>query len=175
MSDESKEWSFTYAGPREAVDDGDCHECIALATKKSRKGPLAYAGLTEQEKRNCPANLIERRMAAGKLAWCPNHCGLKAALETHTILHVDGGPDDKRADHPSFRAFSAAVLDLVGKLPPEHTRVEVTGSGFVDPPDEKGVANAAKEGEEPKLVPTSSPHPTYAEFRMHVRVPRVQK
>ena len=35
-------WSFRYEGPPRPVDDGDCHECIAVATKKARKGPEAY-------------------------------------------------------------------------------------------------------------------------------------
>lgn len=197
MSTKNISWSFTYTGPRELVDDPDCHECLAIATKKSRKGPQAYTvpGATPEQleavKLNCPAHTIERRIAAGKRVWCPNHCGLKTALETHPILHVEGTASDGNRippDHkPSFDAFAAAVLAFVSTIPSEHKSVDVQGSAFEDPLAEQGYVEMVMvdgkptrfDREEHKdLVPvleaTSAPFPTYAEFRFSVRVPRAR-
>lgn len=36
-------WSFRYEGPPRFVDDPDCHGCLAVASKKCRKGEAAHA------------------------------------------------------------------------------------------------------------------------------------
>jgi hypothetical protein len=194
MSEES--WTFTYEGPISPAPDGDCPVCAAVATKKCWKGasahdvPGASAAENAANRMHCPSCFIERRLAAKKEVWCPNHCGIRTALETHTISNAEGGPDEQRASHPSFAAFSAAVLGIVASLPAAQTRAEVTGDGTVDLADSKGFIPMVTVGGErvrydydepghkglvPEHEPTSSPSPLYGEFRMHVRVPRATK
>jgi len=168
MPETTKRFSFKYEGPIAPVDDGNCDICIAIATKKCRKGKGAHevippltpeAGKTMTEtvarmakdmRDHCPSCVVERRIAEGKPVHCPNHAGLSAALEQHKGDH---------ADHhaAAFDAFAKDVLEHVAEVGKAHTGVVVQGGGFVDPRLENG---------EPDLTLP------FAKYRVDVTVPR---
>ena len=114
------DWSYTYDGPIEKLDDPTCDMCIAVRAGKCLKGPGAHgaAGCT-------PACSTGQ---AARMGFCHNHHGIASSIAAHPNDHkiVD-------AHKPTFDAASRAILDSVASLPKDTKRILVKLEGRQNP------------------------------------------